>query len=165
MESLGESFDELAQLTPGEMTPEQFSRWALILPVRKAEPGQRVRLEVAPGAEAVAVDVRKELESALGKPGLTGGDRAVLASSALTELLSVPWKDTDQVWTTRPAGGRQIVIVLERVFARVGARRVLEAVHRTEVDEALRRSLPVRPSVVSYYRGQSAQGASLGNGG
>lgn len=152
----------LDAMPAAEMSPDDFARHTLVIPVRPTgNPAARIRLEVAPGAEARIDDLRAEVERVMVRPGMSQADGASLVSRAVTECLSIDLRD--QIWTSRLPNGKNIVLVRSDLLGRVSERDVVEFVHRSEVEVAMTQGRDVPAEVVLYY--QSKQQPRLAVGG
>lgn len=154
-------FRELDELPAAEMTPDEFARHTVVVPVKQAaNPSSRIRLEVSPGSETRLDDFRSEVERVISRGASAPQERANMVNRAITECLSIDLRD--QIWASRLPGGKSLVLVKADVLLRVAEREVVEFVHQAEVDAAVLQGRHVAPDVLAYYQSKPRQNAKAG---
>lgn len=152
------SQQDLDNLAVPEMTPDEFARHTLLIPVRaSSSPQSRARLEVAPGCESRMEELRSEFARVMVQSELASKDRTALVNRAVSECMSIDLND--HIWTSRIPRGKQVMLVNADLLQRVAERDLVEFVHKTEVESAAAQGRPVAPEALAYY--QSKSGARL----
>lgn len=143
--------ETLDQLPLHQLTPEEFSSYAIVLGVNKdPDPAAPRRLFVPAHQLDAMQDLRKEIGRVFGRKA---GDVANAEDRILLGLMAVDLKD--DAMCNRLPGGRPIIIARSDVAERFGARALAERMHQIEIEAASTRGEDVPAAVAAYYRGGS----------
>jgi hypothetical protein len=159
--SVARDFQVLDKLEAAQMTPQEFSAYAIVIGVESGKSLHSPRqLEFAREHDEDLQDLRAELQRRLGhwRRGLSDDDRRQIEARFMQSLLSIEMEA--EALCNRVLGGRPLVMAKADIVRRHGRDAVAMAAHRGEVAQALASSRPAHDDSVAHY-GLRRQPASV----
>lgn len=136
------------------MSAAEFMAAAVVVPVKRSDPGAVARLQVSAKHLPQLQAFRRAAQSAMRSRGLPD-------LSAQIERECMDLGHRDDVWHSRLPNGTVVILVREELYEILQEREVVEQVHRAEVEAAITRGESVPQETMRYYREKDGQQAQL----